>query len=327
MASHSNTLTFYLFFVLFCDVSQVYSSTSFPDGTRVTWHSVKGLFRHRRQLCQDGTYDHEGNTCCLCSAGQRVETHCTKSNEGKCELCEGGTYSNAPNSQQTCEPCRSCDHPNANQEVEETCTPARNTKCRCKKGHFCSDNIERCKICHPCQECGAEGVQVPCTATNDTICYQRSEGGNGVAIAVTIIILVLLGFVAAAVCWKKKILCFKRQVTAQENGSAGEHELHLLRDIEPHLTELAGILGWKDMRTVAIRSGMSATVVDNCEQSHPGDKEEQTFLLLRKFVEKEGRAASENLIRILRQKGKKDKAEKVSRLLNDANAVASAPAV
>lgn len=81
------------------------------------------------------------------------------------------------------------------------------------------------------------------------------------------------------------------------------------------------------MRTVAIRSGMSATVVDNCEQSHPGDKEEQTFLLLRKFVEKEGRAASENLIRILRQKGKKDKAEKVSRLLNDANAVASAPAV
>uniref|UniRef100_UPI0009B31218 tumor necrosis factor receptor superfamily member 6-like n=1 Tax=Monopterus albus TaxID=43700 RepID=UPI0009B31218 len=116
-------------------------------------HSLKGVFRSKREsVCIDGEYEHEGNPCCLCGAGQSLVWHCSsKSRDDRvCQPCKSGTYRSTPNYETTCEVCTSCDKLNENKEVAERCTPAKNTKCKCKKGHYCETEI--CVVCHPCKQ-------------------------------------------------------------------------------------------------------------------------------------------------------------------------------
>ncbi|XP_040905927.1 tumor necrosis factor receptor superfamily member 6 [Toxotes jaculatrix] len=262
------------------------------------------------QVCADGTYQHEGNTCCLCGAGQRLERHCTvKQYDEVCKPCDAGTYISQPNSQQHCEPCTSCDHPNANLEVAEACTAARNTKCRCKEDHYCSSGTETCRICHPCEKCDAEGVKVACTATNNTVCNDKTEGENsltGITIAV-IVVLVALG-VGLYCLWRR----FRQ--AAPEHG-AENGELEPLKDIEAHMPEIAEVLGWKNMRDIALRGGISQTVIETCKQNHPNDGEEQTLQLLMRWVEQQGSDASKTLVQMLQDRGKMQAAEKVRNIL------------
>lgn len=87
-------------------------------------------------------------------------------------------------------------------------------------------------------------------------------------------------------------------------------------DLSPHLSDIAGVLGWKDMKDVAMRSNITNVTIDSCKQNHPSDSQEQTLELLTIWVEAQGRKASHNLIEILTKNGKKGKAESVTDILS-----------
>ncbi|GAA6229330.1 tumor necrosis factor receptor superfamily member 6 isoform X1 [Lates japonicus] len=301
-----NILAWFIACDLLCSCVLQAKKTRFP---------VKALLRHRRQSCADGTYEHEGMTCCLCGAGLKLESHCLRSRDDRqCSPCEHGKYSSQPNFQPQCDPCTSCEHPNANLEVEEPCTPARDTKCRCKKNHFCSSGTETCRICYPCRECGDEGVKVPCTAKNNTVCNDKIEGGNTgtiIAIIVPILLIALLALIGVWY-WRKRKSQGKTLVHQQNNV-----ELQPLKvsDIQPHLPDIAEELGWKDMKDIAIRCGIPPATIESCVLNHPGDAREATFELLRIWVEREGSGAGPKLIQILQNSNRKHKAEMVTDIL------------
>ncbi|XP_018552354.1 tumor necrosis factor receptor superfamily member 6 isoform X2 [Lates calcarifer] len=294
---------------------RAYHFASSQTEGKETRFPIKALLRHRRQTCEDGTYEHEGKPCCLCGAGLKLESHCLKSiDDRQCSPCEQGEYHSQPNFQPQCDPCTSCEHPNANLEVEEPCTRARDTKCRCKKNHFCSDP-GACKICQPCRECHDEGVKVPCTAKNNTVCNDKIEGGNTgtiIAIIVPILLIALLALIGLW-CWRKR----KSQGKTLVHQPNINMELEPLEvsDIEPHLSDIAEELGWKDMKDVAIRCGIPPARIESCELNHRGDAQEATLELLRIWVEREGSGAGRKLIQILQNSNKKRKAEKVTDIL------------
>ncbi|KAI9535477.1 hypothetical protein NQZ68_003031 [Dissostichus eleginoides] len=269
------------------------------------------------QQCVDGTYEHEGVACCLCGAGTYVESRCNTTQPGKCKSCIEGTYNSHPHSQETCEPCTSCSHPNANLELDVSCTRARDATCRCKKDHFCSSK-ETCRICYPCKEC-TEGVKVACTATNNTVCSEKTEGGTNTGLIVGLIVpivLILLGLLVFF--WIRKR---NRNNTPDEerNGrTAGGLEIPFLKEplLDRDLPDIAEIIGWTNMKAVAIRSGMLDTTIENCRLNHVGDAREQTLELLREFVQKESRQALTTLIQTLQNSGKRGIAERVIAKLN-----------
>ncbi|XP_034007668.1 tumor necrosis factor receptor superfamily member 23-like [Trematomus bernacchii] len=291
-------------------------SSKFPS-----WFFIVGLVSLRSvdlssalgdtQHCVDGTYKHEGVTCCLCGAGTFVESHCTTTQPGKCTSCREGTYSSHPHSQESCEPCTSCSHPNANLMLDVPCTRARDATCRCKKDHFCSSK-ETCRICYPCKEC-TEGVKVACTATNNTVCNEKTEGGTntGLIVGLTVpIVLILLGLLVFF--WIRK----RKQEEEEERNRRLEDPSLKEPLLERDLPDIAEIIGWTDMKDVATRSGMLDTAIENCRLNHVGDAREQTLELLQEFVKKEGNQASTTLIQTLQNSNKRRIEERVFAKLN-----------
>nr|XP_046258534.1 tumor necrosis factor receptor superfamily member 26 isoform X2 [Scatophagus argus] len=267
--------------------------------------------------CVDGTYEHDGKDCCRCAAGQRVVKHCTENLQyGECDLCEPGTYSSNPNNQMQCELCTSCAHPNDNLEEKEPCTPARDTKCQCKKDHFCVSNTGICKLCHPCDKCVENGIKVGCTNISDTVCNDKAEEGNhgrviGGIIGGIIGVIVLVVVVFGVFRWRKG-----NKKRADENQNGTDVEGRLLRDIGPHLSDIADVIGWKPMRDIAMRDKISDATIDSCKLNYPGDSQEQTLQLLKIWVESQGMNAGKNLIQRLETSGKRSKAEEVMHILD-----------
>ncbi|XP_039994468.1 tumor necrosis factor receptor superfamily member 6 isoform X2 [Xiphias gladius] len=320
MASPSRgfPVCFTTFVLLLSHVSPAYSSASLLTEAKVP-RPVKGLFRNRRQLCDYGDYKYEGRTCCLCGPGQKLESHCnTRPNDQQCKQCDSGTYSSHPNSQPSCEPCKSCDHPFANLEEAEPCTPAANTKCRCKKDHYCGSGTEICSLCHHCKECGAEGIKVACTSTNNTVCNDKTQGGNSwTIIGITVPIVIFAAVMVAVFLWRRRKLRNRRQIMAPTTEDPDDVEWQYLNglDLQPHLPDIAAELGWKDMHDVAVRSGIPKATIESCQLDHHRDSEQQTLQLLGRWVEKEGRDAPKKLIQILEKSGKRYKAMRVKNIL------------
>ncbi|XP_029376976.1 tumor necrosis factor receptor superfamily member 6 [Echeneis naucrates] len=278
--------------------------------------------RLRRQGgCQDGTYTHEGRTCCLCAAGERLVRHCqTTPNDGQCESCEHNTYNTHPNSQTSCQPCTSCDHPNANLMLAEPCTRAQDAKCQCKMDHYCTSGTDICHLCTPCKKCGAEGVKIACTYMYNTVCNPETEEKNtgmiGGIVAVVLIVFVIAGLALVWYWLRKK----SRQTSElQPSPSREDEELPCLDDFEHHLPDIADVCGWAVIKDIAMRSGMPPTAIDSCQLDYPNNSREQTLQLLRMWVEKEGSGSSEKFIKILQRTGRRGIAEKVMmKLKNDA---------
>lgn len=78
--------------------------------------------------------------------------------------------------------------------------------------------------------------------------------------------------------------------------------------------EVAEIIGWKDMRQIALSCQM-ANSIENVKLSHPNDSEMWTQELLNKWVELKGMPASVELIATLRKMGKNNKADKIKEKL------------
>lgn len=85
-------------------------------------------------------------------------------------------------------------------------------------------------------------------------------------------------------------------------------------EMGPHIVELAEIIGWKDMRQIALGCQM-ANSIENVKLSHPNDSEMWTQELLSKWVERKGRPASVELITTLRKMRKNTKADKIKEKL------------
>ncbi|TDH01398.1 hypothetical protein EPR50_G00179450 [Perca flavescens] len=276
--------------------------------------------------CIDGTYDHEGRTCCLCGAGLHLVEHCTTDLQiGKCQTCPKLEYSSHPNYETSCEPCTSCSQPSANLEVDEPCTPARNTRCRCKENHYCSSDIKPCITCKPCKVCD-EGIEVDCTPNSDTVCKEKI-GDNKLWIILGIIVPMLViglvvGLAVGLAChWKRRRDRERRHPVELTDFTAAKSQL--LRapvvDLQPHLPDIAEVIGWNDMKVVAMYSSIQNPAIEECQMNHPGNIQEAKLELLKIWVEKNGREASRNIVQILQSKGKRDTAEKVMDILSRPN--------
>ncbi|XP_034041431.1 tumor necrosis factor receptor superfamily member 6-like [Thalassophryne amazonica] len=286
------------------------------------WDKHQELSRAKRELCQDGTYDYEGRTCCLCHIGQRVKEHCTVDGDNpECEFCPAGEYNSHPSSNKFCEPCTSCAQINANLEEAETCTRARDTVCRCKSQHYCS--LELCKICYPCKECGEEGIKEVCTPTNDTVCNIKGDKQSvGMYVGISIAVLVIIGLVVTGLYCSKKSKSPGTLNEIQVGSTTDNKELVPLNDVElsPHIPEIAKVLGWTVMKNLALSSGMLSTEIDSCKMNHPQDVSEQTVDLLQKWENRMGRKAGRELLKMLQNNNNNLKAEKVKDILYGSSA-------
>ncbi|XP_010889692.2 tumor necrosis factor receptor superfamily member 6 isoform X2 [Esox lucius] len=284
--------------------------------------------RAKRQSCEyEIKPQDDGKSCCPCAPGQYQESPCSKNeNDTNCQYCvPGKTYNSHANILKSCEPCTSC-NPNVNLVEVNKCTIYQNTVCQCQEGFFCVDGRESCSSCHPCNICGDEGIEVPCTATNDTKCSDVKEhGGRILLVLIPVVVCILVCIAVFFYLWKKKD-CFETSTNpVNPTQRPPEVELQLLPkglDLQPHIYDIAEKLGWLDMKQVAERSGMSDTNIQSHQINYPNNCQEQCISLLKAWVEREGlRNSSEKLIKILFDMKKKAKAENILEILNRGNGV------
>ncbi|TNN81814.1 Tumor necrosis factor receptor superfamily member 6 [Liparis tanakae] len=87
-------------------------------------------------------------------------------------------------------------------------------------------------------------------------------------------------------------------------------------DLQPHLSDIAETIGWRDMHVVAMKSRIESAIIESCRLDYPNDSQEQTLRLLHIWVESQGREASRVLIQSLQTSDRRGKAEKVMAILS-----------
>ncbi|KTG39574.1 hypothetical protein cypCar_00005714, partial [Cyprinus carpio] len=87
-------------------------------------------------------------------------------------------------------------------------------------------------------------------------------------------------------------------------------------DLNPHLSEIADVLGWKTMKRVAHHSGISKTGIEEHELNHRNDVKEQTFALLQAWSQRRGlHGAYPALIKTLRHMNERRKADEIQKII------------
>ncbi|KAF0045525.1 hypothetical protein F2P81_002054 [Scophthalmus maximus] len=103
-----------------------------------------------------------------------VQADCDGTKETQCDKCAHGFYTATKNHLTSCQLCKECSSDN-NQRKAKECTATANTVCECESGFYCSNDL--CDHCQPVTDClVGEGVKVPATRTNDTVCAPCEEG-------------------------------------------------------------------------------------------------------------------------------------------------------
>lgn len=119
-------------------------------------------------------YSKDGRCCRRCPAGMHVQADCDGTKETQCDKCAHGFYTATKNHLTSCQLCKECSSDN-NQRKAKECTATANTVCECESGFYCSNDL--CDHCQPVTDClVGEGVKVPATRTNDTVCAPCEEG-------------------------------------------------------------------------------------------------------------------------------------------------------
>ncbi|KAM8886987.1 tumor necrosis factor receptor superfamily member 10B-like isoform 2-T2 [Spinachia spinachia] len=154
--------------------------------------------------CRDGLEYTSGVCCSTCPAGKRQASPCTRhGDEGKCEECADGTFTEHANVLDQCFTCMQC---RPDQKVVRLCTRTRDGECQCKAGHFCAPD-QACEVCKKCSSCKHDEALVRnCTSTSNTVCKNRqldapSASVNAKFLAPVIAAIVLLA-VIGFVLWK-----------------------------------------------------------------------------------------------------------------------------
>ncbi|KAJ8366156.1 hypothetical protein SKAU_G00149870 [Synaphobranchus kaupii] len=270
----------------------------------------------RQRQCPDGQREYKGQQCCkLCSPGFYAGT-CSQNSSSVCRPCDSGSYLDHPNVMDSCELCTSCD-PKANLETKEECTVTQNAVCTCKKGYYCDKGFrEECKACHSCKKCEGDFViEKQCTSTNDTVC-KKVEGGGPWWIALIFLILGIVGVVGVWFLKKRKRFCFadKPKEYCDPGDQAKEIDEYIpLKgiDLGPHLNDIVEELGPK--LTIELARGcLSDADIEFSEEDAQSNARDKSYKILRAWYEKQGfDDAAPNLIRGLRERGKKTTADKI----------------
>ncbi|XP_057200803.1 tumor necrosis factor receptor superfamily member 6 [Triplophysa rosa] len=245
--------------------------------------------RRRRGECANGTYQHEGKTCCLCPSGYRVISDCKDNNVTQCEICQSGFFATHPNNDHTCRRCTDC-HPEATKmEKKDSCSSYSDTVCGCQENYYC-DKGHLCRTCQPCDTCEKQGgVKIPCTFTNNTACHGAKESGTGkggIVAAVVVPLILIIVCLVFFLIYKKQMFCFEdRQM---KDDPKLQELLPKDVDLNPYLPEIASILPPKLMKEVARRTGMPEPDIDQHELNHPRDVKEQTYRLLLDWSQSQG---------------------------------------
>ncbi len=87
-------------------------------------------------------------------------------------------------------------------------------------------------------------------------------------------------------------------------------------DLNPHLPEIADVLGWKTMKRVAQSSGMSKIDIEEHECNHRNDVKEQTYALLEAWYQAQGlHGAYPTLINTLHRMKERRTADKIQDII------------
>ncbi|GAA6226631.1 tumor necrosis factor receptor superfamily member 10B-like isoform X1 [Lates japonicus] len=130
---------------------------------------LRGNRTQRDVSCRAGLEYLHGNICCLnCPAGTHVKSRCTSAGQqGECEECDYGTYTEHSNGLNQCFMCTRC---RSDQEIVRPCIHTQDTECQCKSGRFCAPD-QACEVCKKCSRCEKDEVIVRyCTSTTNTEC-------------------------------------------------------------------------------------------------------------------------------------------------------------
>uniref|UniRef100_A0A3Q3IN69 Uncharacterized protein n=1 Tax=Monopterus albus TaxID=43700 RepID=A0A3Q3IN69_MONAL len=166
------------------------------------------------------------NICCLnCPAGTRVKSPCTRAGqEGTCEKCDHGTYTEHDNGLNQCFKCTKC---RSDQEIARQCTSTQNTECQCKPGRFCAPE-QACEVCKKCLRCGKdEQVVRNCTSTTDTECKKiqaSSSSASGIIAVIVLVVIVAAVIIGAVFYWRMRRCRAAGSQSSQPDGmKAGHH--------------------------------------------------------------------------------------------------------
>ncbi|KAK2878826.1 hypothetical protein Q8A67_019617 [Cirrhinus molitorella] len=259
--------------------------------------------RTRRDSCEFGTYQHGERTCCLCPKGSWVFSNCNDTHKTQCKPCVDGTFITHANSDDSCQLCKVCDS-KANMEMLVRCSLDSDTVCRCKAKHYC-DKGDLCRACYPCDACKEHGVNQLCTETTDAVCKNPQPLNIGKGCFITDFRTIVAVLVALLLAAGVVIFCLWKQ-----------GKLYL--NLHPHLPNIADVLGWKTMRSIARRSDMSETDIEALELDHRSDAKEQTFKLLDAWYQSQGlHGAYPKLINTLHHMNERRKADKIQNIVEE----------
>ncbi|XP_031731718.1 tumor necrosis factor receptor superfamily member 22-like isoform X2 [Anarrhichthys ocellatus] len=283
-----------------------------------------------------------GSICCLnCPAGTRKASPCTGAGEeGKCEECDDGTYTEHGNGLSQCFKCTQC---RSDQEIKRPCTHVQDAKCQCKPGGFCAPD-QACEACKKCSRCKKdEEIVRNCTSTTNTECKKKHPGpaspsANSLMIVPSLLIptFIIIGVIIFAV-WR----CRRTESVRNppDRRKAGKHDgeycptecgetqscLNLSRTLEDvEFPTLVAVNGEVSLRKCFEyfdeidyshhkRFFRRLGIVDNVIKSKDHlSYEDKIHDLLTIWVEKEGREATLNdLLRALRDLNQRRTAETV----------------
>ena len=74
---------------------------------------------------------------------------------------------------------------------------------------------------------------------------------------------------------------------------------------------IAKVVGWVEMKNIAVEDGFGGPAIENHQLNHPNDTGEQTVALLMDWEQKHGKEAAEKLVSSLLKNNKTSIVEKV----------------
>ncbi|KAM6943923.1 tumor necrosis factor receptor superfamily member 10B-like [Lycodopsis pacificus] len=218
-----------------------------------------------------------GSICCLnCPAGTRKASSCTGAGEeGKCEECDDGTYTEHSSGLSHCFPCMRC---RSDQEIERPCTHVQDAKCQCKPGRFCVPD-QACEACKKCSRCKKdEEIVRNCTSTTNTECKKKQPGpaspsANALIVVPLLIAALIIGAMMFGV-WRCRRTESERN--PPDRRKAGEHD----SDYFP--TDCGETQSCLNLSRTLVRATSSAGASDECKalRESPGSSASNSQLSL-----------------------------------------------
>ncbi|KAM4563800.1 tumor necrosis factor receptor superfamily member 14-like isoform 2-T3 [Odontesthes bonariensis] len=231
--------------------------------------------------CHPSEYKIEGECCPMCPPGSRVKTDCTEIKSTSCLPCTEGTYMDKPNGLKNCVPCTTCDSglkvkqscaptsdtvcgtmegffcvdPTksgcAEAQKHKSCDPGQYISSRgtastdsecsaCSSGTFSDGTLTSCQ---PHTQCESENLQLikAGTSSADAECGENTSRVTEIAVAVSVVFLVVLLLTGLYILYRKKKIYPNRDKKASQETPLEDEPLPIL-SVNPEGEEEKGTL-------------------------------------------------------------------------------------